>query len=65
MSTGKIKFFNDTKGYGFIIPNEPLPEPEIFVHISGLLDKVHENDEVTFDLKEGKNGLNAINVKIA
>ncbi|WP_258104108.1 cold-shock protein [Marinoscillum sp. MHG1-6] len=63
MNTGKVKFFNDSKGYGFI--KEDGSEKEYFVHISGLIDQVGQNDEVTFDLKEGKKGLNAINVKLA
>jgi cold shock protein len=63
MSTGKVKFFNESKGFGFI--KEDGSSKEYFVHISGLVDEVRENDEVTFDLKEGKKGLNAINVKLA
>ena len=63
MKNGIVKFFNESKGYGFIIDNES--KKEYFVHISGLIDKVNENDEVTFDLKEGKKGLNAVEVKLA
>ena len=63
MNTGKVKFFNESKGYGFIKDEES--DKEYFVHISGLIDKVSENDQVTFELKEGKKGLNAVNVKIA
>ncbi|MEP0369082.1 MAG: cold shock domain-containing protein [Cyclobacteriaceae bacterium] len=62
MNTGKVKFFNESKGYGFITDLET--EKEYFVHISGLIDEVRENDEVTFELKEGKKGLNATNVKL-
>ena len=60
---GIVKFFNESKGYGFIIDNES--KKEYFVHISGLIDKVKENDEVTFELKEGKKGMNAVEVKLA
>jgi CspA family cold shock protein len=62
MSTGTVKFFNNSKGFGFIKDSES--EKEYFVHVSGLNDEVRENDEVTFDLQEGKKGLNAINVKL-
>ncbi|MBL7812496.1 MAG: cold shock domain-containing protein [Bacteroidetes bacterium] len=63
MNTGIVKFFNDSKGFGFIKDNQS--NTEYFVHVSGLVDEVYENDEVTFDLKEGKKGLNAVNVKRA
>lgn len=62
MNTGTVKFFNESKGFGFIVDNDS--NKEYFVHISGLTDKVREGDEVEFDLKEGKKGLNAINVKL-
>lgn len=62
MSRGTIKFFNDSKGYGFI--TEEGSNKDHFVHISGLIDEVREGDEVEFDLKEGKKGLNAVNVKV-
>ena len=63
MNTGKVKFFNESKGFGFIVDEES--EKEYFVHISGLVDEVREDDDVTFDLKEGRKGLNAVNVKLA
>ncbi|MFN8255511.1 MAG: cold shock domain-containing protein [Bacteroidales bacterium] len=63
MNNGTVKFFNKTKGFGFIKDNQS--NKEYFVHISGLVDEIRENDEVTFDLKEGKKGLNAVNVKLA
>ena len=63
MNTGTVKFFNDTKGYGFIKEDES--GKEYFVHVSGLVDEINENDKVTFDLEEGKKGLNAVNVKLA
>ena len=62
MSTGTVKFFNNSKGFGFI--KDSASENEYFVHVSGLNDEIRENDEVTFDLQEGKKGLNAVNVKL-
>lgn len=62
MKSGKVKFFNESKGYGFIRDNES--EKEYFVHASGLVDEIREDDDVTFDLQEGKKGLNAVNVKL-
>ena len=62
MNNGTVKFFNETKGFGFIKENGT--EKEYFVHVTGLIDEIRENDEVTFDLKEGKKGLNAVNVKL-
>jgi cold shock protein len=62
MNKGTVKFFNNSKGFGFIKDGES--ENEYFVHVSGLNDEIRENDEVTFDLQEGKKGLNAINVKL-
>ena len=61
MLQGTVKFFNESKGYGFI--TEEGSNSEHFVHISGLIDKIKEGDTVEFDLKEGKKGLNAVNVK--
>lgn len=63
MSKGVVKFFNETKGFGFIVDTDS--NKEYFVHVSGLIDKIKENDEVEFDLEEGKKGLNAMNVKLA
>lgn len=63
MNKGTVKFFNESKGFGFITDNES--SKEYFVHSSGLKDNIRENDEVTFDLVEGKKGLNAVNVKLA
>jgi CspA family cold shock protein len=61
MLQGTVKFFNESKGYGFIV--EEGSNNEHFVHISGLIDQIKEGDTVEFDLKEGKKGLNAVNVK--
>lgn len=63
MKTGKVKFFNTTKGFGFIKDNET--GEEYFVHVSGLIDQIQDNDEVTYDVKEGRKGLNAVDVKKA
>ena len=62
MAKGTVKFFNDSKGFGFIVDQET--EKEIFVHVSGLVDEVKENDEVTFDVADGRKGLNAVDVKL-
>ncbi len=63
MKKGKVKFFNESKGFGFILDSET--GKDVFVHSSGLKDQVREGDEVTFDVEEGKRGLNAVNVKLA
>ena len=63
MSNGTVKFFNETKGFGFIKDNDS--SKEYFVHSNGLKDSIREDDEVTFDLEEGRKGLNAVNVKLA
>jgi CspA family cold shock protein len=60
MKTGTVKFFNETKGFGFIKDEEGQ---EIFVHATGLVDQIKENDPVSYEVTEGKKGLNAINVK--
>ncbi|HMB99590.1 MAG TPA: cold shock domain-containing protein [Flavobacteriaceae bacterium] len=62
MKNGTVKFFNESKGFGFII--EESSSNEYFVHVSGLIDRISEGDNVEFELKEGKKGLNAINVKV-
>ena len=63
MNQGTVKFFNETKGFGFI--KEIDSDTEHFVHISGVNDRIKEGDKVEFELIEGKKGLNAVNVKIA
>ncbi len=62
MNKGTVKFFNDAKGFGFIV--EEGSEKEYFVHVTGLIDEIREGDEVEFELKEGKKGLNAVDVKV-
>jgi CspA family cold shock protein len=62
MNNGTVKFFNETKGFGFI--TEEGVDKDHFVHISGLIDEIREGDDVEFDLQEGKKGLNAVNVKV-
>ncbi len=62
MYTGTVKFFNDSKGFGFI--KDANSTTEYFVHSNGLKESIRENDEVTFDLEEGRKGLNAVNVKL-
>lgn len=62
MKNGIVKFFNESKGFGFI--TEDGSKTEHFVHISGLIDEVREGDTVEFELKEGRKGLNAVNVKV-
>jgi len=61
MRQGTVKFFNDSKGYGFI--KEDGSGEEFFVHVSGLVDEIQENDTVEFEVQEGKKGLNAVDVK--
>jgi CspA family cold shock protein len=62
MKKGTVKFFNESKGFGFIRDEES--SEEYFVHATGLVDQIQEDDNVEFELKEGKKGLNAINVKV-
>lgn len=62
MNKGTVKFFNESKGFGFITEEET--NKEHFVHVSGLIDEIRENDEVEFELQNGKKGLNAVNVRV-
>jgi CspA family cold shock protein len=61
MQTGKVKFFNESKGFGFITVDST--KEELFVHVSGLIDEIRQDDQVTFEVQEGRKGLNAVNVK--
>ena len=63
MNKGTVKFFNDSKGFGFI--TEDGTNKDYFVHVSGLVDEIREGDVVEFELQEGRKGLNAVNVKVA
>lgn len=63
MQKGKVKFFNETKGFGFIKTADT--QQDIFVHVSGLIDEIQQDDEVSFDIERGKKGLIAVNVKLA
>ncbi len=62
MNKGTVKFFNESKGFGFIVEDES--EKEYFVHATGLIDQINEGDSVEFELSEGRKGLNAVNVKL-
>ncbi len=62
MQEGTVKFFNETKGFGFITPSNG--GQDIFVHVSGLQDEIRESDKVTYEVQNGKKGLNAVNVKV-
>lgn len=63
MKEGTVKFFNETKGFGFITPSDG--SQDIFVHVSGLRTEIRENDKVVFEVQNGKKGLNAVNVRTA
>ena len=63
MFTGTVKFYNEAKGFGFIVDDDS--QSEVFVHATGLIDKVAQNEKVSYDIKDGKKGPNAINVKRA
>lgn len=62
MKNGTVKFFNESKGFGFVTEDET--KEEYFVHVSGLIDEIREGDAVEFDLKEGRKGLNAVDVRV-
>jgi len=63
MQKGTVKFFNETKGFGFITPNDG--SSEIFVHSTGLIDNIRESDVVSYEVEQGRKGPNAVNVKVA
>jgi len=62
MSNGTVKFFNNSKGFGFITPDEG--GRDVFVHKNGLIDEIADGDKVSYDVEESPKGLNAINVKV-
>jgi len=62
MKEGVVKFFNASKGFGFIKPTDS--SEDIFVHESGLIDEIRENDKVEFEEEQGKKGLNAVKVRL-
>ncbi|MBN2595582.1 cold-shock protein [Labilibaculum sp. A4] len=59
---GTVKFFNESKGFGFIKPDDS--SEDIFVHSTGLIDEIRENDKVEYDSERGKKGMNAVNVRV-
>jgi cold shock protein len=61
MQEGTVKFFNFSKGFGFIKPDNS--SEDVFVHVSGCIDEITENDKVRFEIERGKKGLNAVNVE--
>ncbi len=61
MATGTVKFFNESKGFGFIVDDET--RKDVFVHASGITENIREQDRVSYDESEGKKGINAVNVK--
>lgn len=62
MKKGTVKFYNESKGFGFIIDEES--GKDYFVHATGLIDKINEGDAVEYELTEGKRGLNAVEVRV-
>ena len=62
MSNGTVKFFNNSKGFGFITPDEG--GKDVFVHQNGLIDEINEGDKVSYEVEESPKGLNALNVTL-
>lgn len=62
MGNGTVKFFNNSKGFGFITPEDG--SKDVFVHANGLIDEITEGDKVSYDVEESPKGLNATNVKV-
>ena len=58
---GKVSFFDHSKGFGFIL--DSINQEKYFVHVSGLIDEIEENDKVTYELERGMKGMNAVRVK--
>ena len=63
MNKGTVKFFNVSKGYGFI--KDDNSGAEVFVHVTGLIDKIKQDDQVTYEIEDGRKGPSAVNVKLA
>ena len=63
MATGTVKFFNTSKGFGFITPD--AGGKEVFAHVTGLIDEIREGDSVTYEVEDGKKGPSAVKVKLA
>lgn len=62
MNNGTVKFFNDSKGYGFITPDNG--SKDVFVHANGLIDDIREGDKVSYEIEEGRKGPNAVDVRV-
>jgi CspA family cold shock protein len=62
MNNGTVKFFNDSKGFGFITPDEG--NKDVFVHLNGLKDEIRDGDKVTYEVEDTPKGLSAINVRV-
>jgi len=62
MSKGTVKFFNESKGFGFIVPEDG--SKDVFVHANGLIDNIQEGDTVSYEVQEGQKGLNAVDVTV-
>ncbi len=62
MKNGTVKFFNESKGFGFIKSDSG---EEVFVHVTGIKEEIRENDQVVFEVQEGRRGPSAVNVRLA
>ncbi|MFB0905000.1 MAG: cold shock domain-containing protein [Nonlabens sp.] len=62
MKQGTVKFYNESKGFGFI--TEEGTNQECFVHVTGIIDEIREGDQVEYEETEGKKGINAVNVRV-